>query len=286
MARTQFDPTLKALVESAPADWPAFAGLPAGPTDVIDADIATVTGAADKVLRVRAAAPYLMHLEFVSGHDAAALPRKLHVRNVLLVDRHDADVRSVAVLLRPEADSPALTGTYARSFPGEEPYLTFRYRVIRVWQVPASLILAGGVGTLPLAPISDVTEGELPGIIKLMQGRLRGRALRARAASVWAATYVLLGLRYSEEFAHQLLQGVLSMEESVTYQAIIREGAARGAVDEARKLLLLQGEMRFGPPRKGIANAIKRIADLGRLEGLVMKLVSAGSWEDLLATPE
>ncbi len=43
---------------------------------MIDADIATVSGAADKVLRVAADPAYLLHLEFVSGHDAPALPRK------------------------------------------------------------------------------------------------------------------------------------------------------------------------------------------------------------------
>jgi hypothetical protein len=65
-----YDPTLKALVETEPESWPALLGRPTGPTEVIDADIATVSGAADKVLLVSAGPPYLLHLEFVSGHDA------------------------------------------------------------------------------------------------------------------------------------------------------------------------------------------------------------------------
>jgi hypothetical protein len=71
-----YDPTLKALVETEPEAWPALLGRPIGSTVVIDADIATVSGAADKVLRVAAEPPYLLHLEFVAGHDAAALPPK------------------------------------------------------------------------------------------------------------------------------------------------------------------------------------------------------------------
>jgi hypothetical protein len=129
-----YDPTLKALVETEPEAWPALLGRPTGPTAVIDADIATVSGAADKVLRVSAELPYLMHLEFVSGHDVSALPRKLLVRNALLEDRHDLPVRSGVVLLRPEADSPQLSGRYERGFPGEDAYLTFRYQVLRIWQ--------------------------------------------------------------------------------------------------------------------------------------------------------
>src|SRR6202035_3018250 len=130
MTDKPFDPTLKTLVELGPADWTCFAGQPAAPTRIIDADVATVSGAADKVLRVHADPPYLLHLEFVAGHDAAALPRKLHVRNALLDDRHQLPVQSSAVLLRPEADSPRLTGVYERGLPGEEALLTFRYQVV------------------------------------------------------------------------------------------------------------------------------------------------------------
>lgn len=141
-----------------PADWP---------TEVIDADIATVSGAADKVLRVSADPPYLLHLEFVAGHDVINLPRKLHMRNGLLEDHHDMRVRSGVVLLRPDADSPQLTGLYERLFPGEEPYLTFRYQVVRVWQLALERLLTGSLALLPLAPISAVTEAELPGIIRV-----------------------------------------------------------------------------------------------------------------------
>jgi hypothetical protein len=93
-------PTLKTLVETAPESWPALLGRPRGRTEAIDADIATVSGAADKVLRVAAKTPYLLHLEFVAGHDAATLPRKLCVRNALLEERHDTRVRSAVFLLR------------------------------------------------------------------------------------------------------------------------------------------------------------------------------------------
>ena len=179
MTAKSYDPTLKALVETEPESWPSLFGRPTGPTEVIDADIATVTGAADKVLRVSADPPYLFHLEFVAGHDAVALPRKLHVRNGLLEDRHDLRVRSGAVLLRPEADSPQLTGMDERGFPQEEAYLTFRYHVVRVWRLPPESLLTGGLALLPLAPISAVTEADLPTIIQRMKRRLSGR----RAAS-------------------------------------------------------------------------------------------------------
>ncbi len=142
MSNKPFDPTLKSLVEVGPIDWTVFAGQPAAPTRIIDADIATVSGAADKVLRVDATRPYILHLEFVAGHYAADLPTALNKRNVLLDDRHGLLVRTVVILLKPSADSPALTGLRQRAFPRELPYNLFGYRVIRVWQIPPDQLAA------------------------------------------------------------------------------------------------------------------------------------------------
>lgn len=289
MAAKPFDPTLKALVESSPEDWPVFVGQPPAPTEVIDADVATVSGAADKVLRVRAAPPYLLHLEFQAGHDAVALPGLLHLRNALLDERHGLPVRSAAVLLRPAADSPTLTGVRARGFDGEAPHDVFRYQVIRVWQLPAEALLAGGLGTLPLAPIGAATETELPVIIERMKERLGRRAARARAAGLWASTFILLGLRYSKDAARDLLRGVLTMRESTTYMAILEEGMAegitKGAIAEAKKFLLLFGTDRLGPPDAAVNKALDRINDLTRLEALGERLLRATSWQELLDLP-
>jgi hypothetical protein len=72
------------------------------------------------------------------------------------------------------------------------------------------------------------------------------------------------------------------MKESTTYQAIVREGREEGRTEEARRMLLLQGETKFG--RDAAARAqIEGIADLARLEELGVRIVKASSWEELLA---
>ena len=295
--RTPSDPIIKTLVETTPEDWPTLLGQPPAPVTVIDADIATISGAADKVLRVAGEPPYLLHLEFQSGHDAVEVPGELHLRATLLEKRHGLRVRAVGVLLRPEADSPQLTGVRQVGFPGEEAYDIFHYRVLRIWQVPPDQLLAGGIGLLPLAPISAVTEPELPRIIQKLKGRLEQRGARPLAPQLWSATYVLLGLRYSQDLAHVLLRGVLSMKESSTYQAILAEGIAlgkaegkaegeaEGAVSEARKLLMLQGAREFGPPPARVRAALERVTDLARLEELGVRLLRAKSWQELLDLP-
>ena len=53
--------------------------------------------------------------------------------------------------------SPQLDGRFQRAFPGEEPYAFLRYRVLRVWELPVQQLLTGGLGTLPLAPITSTS---------------------------------------------------------------------------------------------------------------------------------
>jgi len=284
-----FDPVLKTLVETVPADWLPLLGRRRRRVSVQDADIAAViSGAADKVLRVHDDPQYLLHLDFQSGHDTAALPPRLKLYNSALEYRHDLPVLSVAVLLRPEADSPRLTGLLTRGFPGEEPLATLRYGVLRVWQVPVEQLLTGGLGTLPLAPISDVGKKVLPGVIRRMQERLVAPGARPQAPELWAAAYVLLGLRYDKEFARAILREVLGMKESTTYQAIVAEGLAEGRVqgraEEARRLLLLLGEEQFRAPADATTRAaVEAIGEVERLEELIRRVSRVGSWQELLA---
>ncbi len=280
-----YDAMLKVLVETEPESWLALAGRPPAPARVQDTDIsATVSGAADKVLHVQGPTEHLVHLDFQSGHDSASLPARLRLYNVVLEDRHKVPVWSVAIVLRPESDSPRLTGLLESGLPGEPPIHAFRYGVIRVWRVSVEQLLGGGLGTLPLAPVSDVTADSLPRILRQMKARLRGKA---KARDLWAATYVLLGLRYSPDIADALLQGVISMEESTTYQAILErgrlEGELHGALKEAQRMLLRFGRKHLGSPGESILAALDAIQDVQRLEELAERVEGVRSWEELLA---
>ncbi len=293
MPSQQFDAALKDLVEVRPADWPVFLGLPAAPTEVIDADVATVSGAADKGLRVQGAETYLLHLEFVAGHDAAQLPALLHAHNALLVHRHRLPVRSVAVLIRPAADSPGLSGEWRFGFQGEQPYLVFGYSVVRVWQVPPAQILAGGAATLPLAVISATTEAEFPAVVARIRERLSHRSLRDVAPKLWAAAYLLAGIRFSLEVYQKMFEQLDWLEDSASYQFILQkgkdegkiEGKIEGAVEEAQKMLLRLGSRRFGLPDAQTTAALEAVTDLKQLEDLGERLLTASSWQELLGPP-
>jgi hypothetical protein len=93
----QSDDTLKQLTERSPADWVTHGGWPAAPATVIDADIATISGATDKVTRVVGSSSqpeWLLAVDFQSGHDTASKLPDLLLYNSALYRRHNLLVRA------------------------------------------------------------------------------------------------------------------------------------------------------------------------------------------------
>lgn len=120
-----FDNATKELLERYAEPWLRCFGLvPDGPVRVIDADLSTVSAEADKVFRIDGPTPYLVHIEMQSSADLT-LPRRLLRYNVLLDLRLDLRVRSVAVILRPEADRSNLTGSLQLHLPDGRMSSTF-----------------------------------------------------------------------------------------------------------------------------------------------------------------
>ncbi len=121
-----------------------------------------------------------------------------------------------------------------------------------------------------------------------MQQRLKSRRARKKAEVVWGAAFILLGLRYSPALAAELFRGVVSMKESSTYQAILEEGGWRrtvGALEEAKRVLRLQGDAAFGLPDQRTATLIERLDNLARLEDMLQRVRTAESWKDVLDPP-
>lgn len=87
------------------------------------------------------------------------------------------------------------------------------------------------------------------------------------------------------------------MEESVTYQEILRigmaqgklegklegkaEGIAEGKLQEGRELILRLGKKRFGEPGAEIVDAVNRLTDPLEIEPLLDRLLEASGWRDL-----
>jgi hypothetical protein len=111
-----------------------------------------------------------------------------------------------------------------------------------------------------------------------MEERVEWETTPAAAATLWTSTYLRMGLPYPRELSVRLLQGVGAMKESTTYQAILEEGGA----NELRKVLLLLGDQRFGPPGESVQATIEATTDLPRLERWTAHLLKAANWDELL----
>ncbi|MGH7127373.1 MAG: hypothetical protein ACREJB_18445 [Planctomycetaceae bacterium] len=280
----QLDVSLKHALSAFPSHWAEFVGVRHGtPIEVVDTDVSTVTGIADKAFLVREDEPFLLHLE-LQGYYDKWLDDRMHVYNVLMRRRHRVFVHSVAIILDRHAWGPANTNRITAESPLGGCRVEFAYEVIKAWELPVERVLAGGVGILPLAPIADVPQRDVPDIIGRLTERFEHELPRAEASEFWTATYVLLGLKYDQAFAQALLQGIHDiMKESSTYQAIIEEGMERGAAKAKRDTLILLGTRRFDAPDAGTLAAINAIADLDRLDAMLLRVLDADGWSDILA---
>lgn len=148
------DAALKELIGAYPQDWVRQLGLRIpGEIQVVDAELSTISAEADKLLRLEEPSPWLLHLELQSGADPSLDERILRY-NVLIRERHRIPVHSALFFLRPQAEATANTGSIAYETLAGAGSLDFRYQRVRVWELPMEQVLEGGVGTLPLAPLS------------------------------------------------------------------------------------------------------------------------------------
>jgi predicted transposase YdaD len=131
--------------------------------------------------------------------------------------------------------------------------------VVRLWEEDPETYLNAGISLVPLAPLTNVTKANLPGLIRRMEEKIE-KEPKPQPGKLWTATNVLMGLRYPKKLAVRLLKGKMqAMRESTTYQAILQEGRQEGRIEEARKFLLRLGTKQFGPPAATAVTALERI---------------------------
>ncbi|MCI0463752.1 MAG: hypothetical protein L0Z62_43000 [Gemmataceae bacterium] len=285
-----FDATLKDIVQKHPHDFEAVLGLTGPqPTAVLNVDLSTITAATDIVLGHGDPLEALTDLNFQASR-AGDLSRRVLLYNALLHYRFAVPVHSVVVLLRPVAADPNLTGKLKYVGRRRRDKVEFSFEVVELWKVPVRRLLEGGLGVLPLAPLCRLPEGASPqealqGVIRRIDERLGQEAPPEEAGRLLSAAYVLTGLRVPQETAARLFEGIHSMRESSTYQAILEEGRTEGRAEEARRILLRLARARLGEPGTAVETSLQGITDPERLERMIDRCHETSSWQDLLQTP-
>jgi hypothetical protein len=281
-----FDATLKDLGRDYPADFlAAFDRPPARPFVLLNVDLSTVTTAADLVVGLGDPVEKIVHIDFQSSA-AAWKHADVLVYNTLLYAEYHVPVHSIVVLLRPQAAHANLNGAVRYSAGPGCSSMDFTYGLVRLWEKPAADLLAGALGTTPLAML-----GALPAGVELADGltavaqqlieRLEREAGHEQKRKLLTSAFVLTGLRVQRDVAREIFRGVHAMRDSDTYLAILDEGRE----EQLKEDILRLGRKRLGPPEEGAIATLKGIADLERLRRLLDRLLDATTWQDLLDTP-
>lgn len=286
-----YDAAVRTLLGTNPQDWLRFLNLPDVATvETLDTDLSFVTTSADGLLRVGDTEPFGLHFEFEAGHHGSETPGRLCAYNLWAFDRYKLPFWSVLVLLKPEADSPRITGTWEQRLPGATRTLvhSFTYQVVRVWKIAPDVLLSTGFGVFPLAPIADVADADLPALIErmtqLVDTAINDNRLTDNAANdLWAATYVLFGARHDRALARALMGRIHRMRESTTFQAIIEEGREEGRVDMMQENIIEFGIKRFGQLSASTEARILATRSLPALKALRDRFDAVETWDELLA---
>lgn len=132
---------------------------------------------------------------------------------------------------------------------------------------------------------AQVPTDALRDVVLEIQRRLGRKANHAESVRLMTAAYILTGLRVKKGDLASIYRGVGLMTESTAYDEAIEEGERRGEILGRVRVLLLQGRKQFGVPDAETESEVSSIRDLDRLERLADAILTAKSWDELLATP-
>jgi predicted transposase YdaD len=290
-----FDATLQDIVGRSAADLTSVLHLPTNlPARPLNVDLSTVSAATDVALGFGEPLQEIVDINFQSGLDPK-LDARLHLYNAAYHHHYPMPVRTIVMLLRPAADHAALTGRLAYQSGGTR--VEFEYEVLRLWEQSLATFLTGGLALLPLAPLCQLPvdvplEQALREVIHQIDQRLASEAPYARAVQLMTAAFVMTGLRVGRQALADIFRGVKIMHESSAFtlyeekgrQEGRQEGLQEGRVEESHRLLLRLGRQRFGAADAATEAALQAIRDLDRLERLADVVLTATSWQELLAT--
>ena len=259
---------------------------------MIDSNISTVTAEGDKVILVDEPEPWIEQIELQAGRDVG-LADRMHLYSIVLGDSHKVPVDTTVVLLRPAADGLHMSGTLEKRNRRGAVYDWFGYNVMRIWQRPVEEILAAGLPVLPLAAVADVGPNELPKVLAAISERFVREMGVKEVATLWTATRVLMGLRYTKEQVDEFTKGISAMilgirgiEESTVYQDIFAKGEGearrRGGPRKRARCSCALGRRTLGEADDDTRTTIARIHDVDKLNAMLERLLDASSWADVL----
>ncbi len=277
-----FDNICKFLAETYSTDIASWLlGESIALTQVQPQELAVEPIRADSLILLEAEG-LLLHLEFQTKADPQIPFRMLDywVRGKRRFP--DKKIRQFVIYLR-ETSSNLV---FQQEFQDDSTY--HRFEVIRLWEQPVTNFLEY-VGMLPFAIL--VGQGDKERLLQGIAEKIdRIDDLNTRE-TISAATYVLAGMVLEENIIKQILRRDI-MQESVTYQAILREGRQEGLKEGLKEgeiigrkqglltIILRLLTRKFGTLPPKLHTRISRL-QIPRLESLAEAILDFESVADL-----
>ncbi|MGL6074749.1 MAG: hypothetical protein ACRC8S_11360 [Fimbriiglobus sp.] len=301
-----FDATLNILIDRHLKNWVTFlcdqADLTFGEPTSIDTDL-SITSQADKLIRVEASEPYLLHLE-IETSGALEMPSRLLHYHVNAERVHKLPIWSIVLLLRPSGNPSDLTGIYDRRF-FQKDCLTFRYTVISIWKLRFEMLLNSGPGLIPLSMLTNEAVSDKEACLSQVYERLREESTSSKMLEDdMSSIYFLMGLRHDRDILRNLFREfAMTLEESSTYQDVLEqgrnlgylagrnegrdegrnEGVAMGEIQKLRVSILRLGTKRLGAIPEDLAAKIQAESDTPRLDAMLERVLDAKTWAEILS---
>ena len=275
--KADYDQAFKILVDLNPIDWALLSGLRAvSSADGMETELPERNRYLDRLIRILDDHGELaVHLEFQAGKSGNRVPLRLLNYSIGVTEKHRLPVHSCVVLLHKPADSPALTGAYKQRSRSVMPYLTFRYRVVRLWQVPIMTLLLPGSSLAVAGVLSDYGTLTTEEVALRIAACINVISDIDTRAMLFTIAYNLAGLRFNDTQADIMFGKEISVLEkySSTVQATLRRGEAR--------LLLTSAEQIFGAPSQEILDKVRK-AKSKKLVEWNLRIGKVQSWTELV----
>lgn len=232
----------------------------------------------------------LLHIEFQT-YDDPEMEVRLQEYNVLASRQYERrPVYSYVIYLRKTGG--VAVSPLVRTFPGNKDVHHFFFQVIKLWEVPAELLLQmGWTGLLPLVPLTE--GGKRPEAVKEMIDRLAS----VQEFDLLAISQVVGGLVFKKGSELDWFRKRFSMfqdilRESWVYQELVEEGIEKGIekgreeerqreLEQQREIVMSFVQKRFPETMALAKQQIEGITDLEVLRKVLLKLFDAQTAEDV-----
>jgi hypothetical protein len=126
-------------------------------------------------------------------------------------------------------------------------------------------------------------------VVMEIDRRLAQECEPAQAVRLMTAAFILTGLRVERSTIGPIFEGVRVMHESTAFDYYVEEGLQKGLkeglIQGQQRQLLSVGRKLLGEPDAVAVAALHAIKDADRLDRLALTMLTAASWQEVLATP-